>query len=1104
MFKEKPKYVVSLLLVLFLTARVFSQPSPKINFSNVTAPLSNLHVSCILQDSRGFLWVGTEDGLNRFDGYEFKIYRHDPDDSTSLLKNRIRALFEDDRGVLWVSTNSGGLHLYDRVHDNFRRLPSYSFDCEIAEFHEDDTAVWIGGIRHGEAFVNEVSKKTGHERNHVLFKSRTPIHALIPAPDHSFWIGVRGTGLFRWDVKNNDIQGKGPPSELHRALADGRQNLWIAAKEGLQKYDTKTNTTVLYNSRSHPALPVDNVLCLCMDGDYLWIGTENGGLCRLNTVTDELVTFQTNLQDAESLPDNSIWALYRDRQGRIWIGTYSNGITFIDPLRQKFQEIDLPIRDDVVNAILLDSQKRLWLGTEEGLVVKSSHGIKHYKHSTDKRSLQTNPVLSIYEDTQQRIWVGTWQGGLNRYDEVHDTFIHYMPDEKRTDALSNANVFAIKQSHRTGQLLVATHDGLNVMDERTGTFQHIREGQFEFNNYIGTLYEDRKGTIWVGTLEELLQYDPLSKKLSRFETATHRDSIHVRGVCNSILEDNHGRLWVGTQEGLHLLINGRFRKRYTIRDGLPSNNIQAILEDNSGNLWMSTAAGISKFNTATAVFRNYDKDDGIRTINFKSKACLRDAQGEFLFAGKGVCAFNPDSVRENPHVPNVFITELGILNPPTRPAGSGGMLQRQISEIKEISIPPVYNYFSLKYVAINFTATSKNQYAYKLEGFQADWNYVGDQRSAMFTNLDPGTYTFKVKACNNDGVWNEKGAQLVIHILPPWWKTWWAKTAAVLVLAGSALLAYKIRVRSIQQQNRSLELQVQKRTEELALQNEELTQSQEEIAAQRDVVAAQNQELQNARLIIEKQNHDILMRNESLEAEVEKRTRDLVEYNQQLEQFAFISAHNLRAPVARILGLGHILEIEGENPREARVISDKMVISAKELDRVVRDLNTVLDIRRNSNSAIAPINLEEELRLIKINLEKEIQETNTTFVEDFSKGSVLWGVKPYLDSILLNLISNAIKYRHPERNPVITIWSEEKDDQFTLTIEDNGLGMDMAVCKEKLFMLYSRFHSHVEGKGMGLYLVKTQVIAMGGKIEVQSILDKGTVFRIVFKHAHAI
>jgi len=1099
MFKAQRLYLVS---ILFLTCQAFAQPVVnKINFSNVTAPLSNLHISYILQDSRGFLWVGTEDGLNRFDGYECKVYRHDPEDSTSLLKNRIRAIFEDSRGVLWVSTNNGGLQVYNRQQDNFKRLSQYSLDYEVAAFHEDDTSVWVAGRHNGKVVVKQINKKTGSIRNYTLFKSRNPVHALIPASDHSFWVGVRGVGMLLWDLKKNDIHLQGSPSMFHCAVADSRQNLWIGNQEGLRKYNSKTNTSIVYNTRSHPALPVDNILTLCADGDYMWIGTENGGLCRLNTVTNELLTFQTDKNDSESIPGNSIWALYKDRQARIWVGTFSNGMAFADPQRQKFKELDLPLKS-VVNAMLIDSKNRLWVGTEEGLVVKSAEGTRYYTHSADKGSLQTNQVLCVFEDSKQRIWLGTWQGGLHRYDEIRDNFVHYLPDKTRNDALSNANVFSIGQSHKTQQLLVATHKGLNVFDEQTGTFQHVLEEQFEFNSFVRTVYEDRKGTIWIGTLDELLQYDPFSKKLYRLQAETQRDSIHVVGLCNSIYEDKQDRLWVGTQEGLHLLINGKFKKKYTVRDGLLSNNIQAILGDGSGNLWMSTAAGISKFNPDSGVFRNYNAADGLRIVNFKSKACLSDSRGQLFFGGSGICCFNPDSIHDNPHVPNVFITELGVLKGSTKPEDVRGMQQHQIIETKEISISPAYNFFSLKYVAINFTATSKNQYAYKLEGFHTDWNYVGDQRSAMFTNLDPGTYTFKVIACNNDGLWNRKGAELVIHVLPPWWKTWWAKTASAFFLVGGAILVYKIRVRNIEQQNRMLEMLVQKRTEELAQHNEELTQTQEEIAAQRDVVSAQNMELQKARSIIEKQNHDILVRNESLEAEVEERTRDLIEYNQQLEQFAFISAHNLRAPVARILGLGHLLDMENEIPRETRSITDKMVFAATELDRVVRDLNTVLDIRRNSNSAIAPINLEEELRLIKINLEKEIRETETTFKEDFSKGNTLWAVKPYLDSILLNLISNAIKYRHPDRNPVITISSDVTGDQFILTVADNGLGMDMAVCKDKLFTLYSRFHLHVEGKGMGLYLVKTQVIAMGGKIDVQSDLDKGTTFRVSFKLAH--
>ncbi len=1100
MFKNHVLY--ALLICSSLVYKAFPQsPLEKVKFSRIAAALSNPHVSCILQDSRGFLWIGTEDGLNRFDGYEVTVYRNNPDDTTSLLKNVILRLFEDSRGVLWISTSSGGLHIYNREQDNFKRLSHYSFDCEVTEFHENDSSVWIAGLRHDKAFAEQINKRTGRSRYYNLLNSRNPVHAFIPISDHEFWVGIRGIGLFRWNVKDNYIRRQGAPINLQRAVKDRSDNLWIAARGGLLKYDVPRNKYILYTSTSDPALPIEAILTLCIDRNYLWVGTENGGLCRLNTLTNELLTFQANKHDPESLPDNSIHALYKDRQERVWVGTFSNGIAAVDRLHEKFMQVDIPMENNNVKAIILDSKKRLWIGTEGGLIMKSANGIKYYKHTSAKESLGANPVLAIYEDRQHRIWVGTWGGGLNRYDEEHDSFIHYMPDEKGNGAISDANVFAISQSGKTQEILAGTYGGLNVLtDDQAGAFTCIREKQFEFNNYIHTIYEDKKGNIWVGTIEELLLYDPVTKKLNRFETATHSDSVQVGGLCTSIYEDTKGRLWVGTRKGLHLLIDGKFKRRYTTRDGLRNNMIQAILEDHAGNLWLSTSAGISRFNPGTGEFRNYDVADGLPSNDYKANACLRYENNDFLFGGKGITIFNPDSVRDNPFAPRVFISELGILNEPVRPGDPGGILQKQISETSTIALPPEYNFFSLKYVALNFTATAKNQYAYKLEGFHTDWNYVGDQRSVMFTNLDPDIYTFRVKASNNDGVWNEQGATLVIRILPPWWRTWWAKLAGIFLLTAVALAIYRLRVRNIQRQNKMLELQVQKRTEELEQQNEELIQSQEEISAQRDIVAAQNFELQKAREIIENQNKEITIRNETLEGEVEERTRDLVEYNQQLEQFAFISAHNLRAPVARILGLGHILDICNNDLQEAKMIVSKIVFTTEELDRVVKDLNTVLDIRKNSTSVISPINLEEELRLVKINLEKEIQDTETIFTEDFSKGAILWTVKPYFDSILLNLISNAIKYRHPDRKPVIHIRSDIKGNYFLLTIQDNGLGMDVELYKDKLFTLYRRFHLHIEGKGMGLYLVKTQMTTMGGKIEVESKPDEGSAFHLFFKH----
>ncbi len=1098
------------LLSLFCVPVALSQsPVEKVKFSRITATLSNLHVTCILQDSRGFLWIGTEDGLNRFDGYDVTVYRNNARDTTSLLKNAILKVFEDSDGQLWVSTANGGLHVYNREQDNFRRLSQYSFNCEITEFSEDSTNVWLGGVRNHKAFVERINKRNGRKRYYKFFDSCRPVRSLIRISDHEFWVGVHENGLYRWDLKKNALIRQGPPLKLHEVKKGGGNDLWIATDAGLYKYDVVTNTYMVYNIHTRPALPVNNILHLSKERNYLWIGTENGGLCRLNTITNELLTFQSNTNDQESFVDNSIHALYGDRQGRVWIGTYSNGIAVMDRLNQKFMGVDIPLKNDVVNAILLDSKKRLWVGTEDGLIVKSAQGIKRYKHTTARQSLGANPVLAVYEDRQHRVWIGTWGGGLNRYDEVHDNFIHYMPDVKRKDALSNANVFSISQSAKTQELLVATYGGLNILsDVNAGSFKYAYEKQFGFNNYTRKVYEDKKGNIWIGTIEELLRYDEVRKEMVRFETTTKYDSVQVGGLCNAILEDSKGRLWVGTQKGLHRIEDGKFRKRYTSDDGLPDNVVQGIEEDKAGNLWLSTQTSISRFTPDDGTFKNFDATDGLSDNNFRPGVCLHDDSGNIFFGGKGICAFNPDSIRSNSFIPEVFITELRIANQPVKPGDFGGILKRQILETSMITLPPDYNFFSLTYVALNFTATTRNQYAFMLEGFHSDWNLVDGQRTMMLTNLEPGIYTFRVKARNKDGVANEKGATLKIRILPPWWRTWWATLIGIALLITALLSLYKLRVRSIKKRNAVLEWQVKKRTEELIHQNrsllesqEELIQSQEEISAQRDIVSAQIVELEEARQIIEKQNKEIIVRNETLEAEVEERTRDIVEYNQQLEQFAFISAHNLRAPVARILGLGNVLDMCKNDLPETLSIADKIVFTTRELDRVVKDLNTVLEVRRNATSVIVPVNLQEELRLIKVNLEKEIQDTRATFNENFSKITMLT-VKPYIQSILMNLVSNAIKYRHPDRSPVIAIHSEVRDGQFYLTIQDNGLGMDLNVYKEKLFMLYSRFHLHVEGKGIGLFLVKTQVSSLGGKIDVVSRPDEGTCFCLSFKHLH--
>ncbi|HEY9045397.1 MAG TPA: two-component regulator propeller domain-containing protein, partial [Ohtaekwangia sp.] len=760
----------------------------KIKFSRIetASGLSNSRVTDIVQDSRGFLWFATDDGLNRFDGYEFKIYRNHPDDTTSLLKNSINRIYEDNRGLIWVATRHGGLHIYNRAQDNFSRVPGYAFDCEVNEIIEDKNCIWVAGVKSGYAFADQYTKAL-HPRlqKHFVFLSRNPVHSIIPASENEYWMGIRDTGFFRWNTESNTLtkyhaDASNPNSIVSDlfdvAIKDDQNNVWIATAEGLSKFDVARNIFTNYttkNTSGKEGLAVNNILSLAIDGDYLWIGTENGGLNRFNKRTGKFSHFMSVKNDLSSLSDNSVWALYKDREGRIWIGTFSKGICVIDKLKEKFLEVNIPLENDVVNAIWQDSKKRFWIGTEGGLAVKKNEHIQYYRHTQDNASLANDPVLSIYEDSKRQLWFGTWDGGLNLYNEQADNFTHYKHDAAKPGSLVDNNVFVIQEEKEAGQLLVGTQDGLNILtDARKGTFEQVREKEFGFNNYIRYIYEDRQQNVWVGSIEELTLYDRAGKQLKRFDTSVHPDSIAVSGIVNCIAEDKKGRLWVGTTNGLHLLVDQKFQKRYITENGLPNNTVCGILEDDKGNLWLSTSGGIARFNPEEESFRNYDVSDGLLSNEFKPRVCLRNNEGQFFFGGKGVNVFYPDSIKDNPNIPPVFITDLKIFNESVKIGDKFGVLDRQISETQEVTLSYESNFFTIHYVALNYTATDKNQYAYKLEGFDKDWNYVGAQRSVTFTNLDPGYYIFKVKASNNDGLWNEEGAYLIIHILPPWWGTW--------------------------------------------------------------------------------------------------------------------------------------------------------------------------------------------------------------------------------------------------------------------------------------------------------------------------------------------
>lgn len=1097
----------------------------KFKFSRIEAntELSNSNVTAIIEDSYGFLWVGTDDGLNRFDGYDFKIYRNIEGDSTSLLKNKIQSIYEDSRGTLWISTLNSGLHIYDRTQDFFYRVSDYSIQhCQVMRIIEDsDHNIWIAGLFNSKSFVARLDHNTGIWKNFPLFESTDAIYSILQDSPDEFWLGTRPRGLYKWNYKTNKTEqfAHDPKNDnsltgdyIEKMLRNDDGTIWIATRSGLSNFNPVTNKYTNYQADyrgSAGKLPVNEIMDICLDDDYLWIATENGGLSRLDMRSGLFTTFTSDKNDPNSLINNSIWSLHKDSHGRIWIGSYAKGLCVLDYTEEKFSEVDISLKNDLVNSILKDSRGRLWIGTEGGIAMQDNVRIRYFQHDpNDETTISSNAINNIFEDSKKRIWIAHWNGGIALYNEVTGKFKRFGPDPTRTNSLSNPNVFEIVESSATGELLVCTFNGLYIFkDIEKGEFENVVQLEHEGDQLLRTGFEDSKGNIWLGSYSGLSRFDLKTKKYERYFVTN--DTAEVSDRINSIFEDSKGRLWIGSYAGLHQKISDTNFFTYTTQDGLPVNIIQSILEDNNGNLWLGTTHGLCVFDPEKKTFNTYDESDGLLTQEFRRKAFFKADDGQLFFGGKGINAFYPDSLSANTDKPLVYITDLKIFNQSVKPYDKNGILKQSITQTAEISLDHTQHFFSIHYVGINFTASYKNRYAYKLEGFDNDWIHVGDQRFATYTSLDPGTYTFRVKASNNDGIWNEEGASLIIHILPPWWKTLWFRTLVMVFCVVTVLSIYYIRVSSIEQQNLRLESLVNQRTHELKemnealarqereikLQNEELIHGQEETATQRDMLVAQNKKLEEATRIIERKNQEILSHNENLEHEVEKRTKELLAHNHQLEQFAYISAHNLRAPVARILGLGEVLKI-CKTQEEQNIILDKLMLTTKELDGVVKDLNKILEIRKNNTSVITEIDLHKEMELVRTNLQREIEETGAEIIEDFSSVDVIFSVKPYIDSILMNLISNSIKYRYPGRRPLITISSERQDEFVCLNISDNGLGINLEKYEAKMFKLYNRFHSHVEGKGLGLYLVNTQVAALGGRIEVSSTVNKGMNFRI--------
>lgn len=840
----------------------FAPPSP-LRFERLSLEdgLSQNSVLAMLQDSQGFIWFGTQDGLNRFDGYNFTVYKNDPDDANSLSLNSVISLHEDDSGALWVGTWGGGLNYFDVRSKLWTR---YRHDADdpaslcgdvIADLFEDSRGLlWIATNDGGLCALDRATRtftRYRHDPQNQASIASDAVSTIYEDADGALWIGtggfgIPGAGLARLDpatgafthFRHDPDDPTSVSSDTIAAIVEDRSgDLWVAAGgfslagAGLNRLDRTTGefTRFRHDANDPTSLASDDVVALYRDrAGALWVGTWGSGVDRLEE-DDQGVRFVHHRHDPyrqSSISADIVWSILEDRSGVYWFGTINGGLSKVNPQVQQFNlyrhhpDDDNSLGFDVVGAFYEDRAGGLWIGLWGGgldYFDRATGEFTHYRHDPDDPdSLRNATISALYEDEDGALWIASL-GGLHRLDRSTGKFSVLTHDPANPDSLVSDSVYRLLPAG-DGRIWVGTLGGLDLFDPSTGRFTHFvhdpADVQSVPDNQITELYQAPSGVLWVGTWHGGLAYldpDAWAQGDARFVRYQHNPDDPASLSDNSVWaihQDRAGALWVGTQAGLNRLDpRSRTFTRYREKEGLPNNAVLCIEEDRRGYLWIATNNGMAHFNTVLPSFRIFDERDGLQSSEFNSGACLRSRNGEMYFGGvHGFNVFQPDTVQRNPAPPPVVITNFSIFNQPAAVDLTG-----------ETPIDLSYreSFIAFEFAALDYHAPQKNRYTYKLEGFDAGWVDAGDRRYASYTNLPGGDYLFRVRGSNNDGLWNEAGVAIPLRVTPPVWETFWFRGIAVFMLLALVASGVGWRVHNIRVQNRWLARKVDEQTAEL-------------------------------------------------------------------------------------------------------------------------------------------------------------------------------------------------------------------------------------------------------------------------------------------------
>ncbi len=1131
--KNKAFRLTLLIFILnIVSVSLFSQNSIEYNFEKLSIKdgLSHNNVYTIIQDKSGYLWFGTQDGLNKYDGYKFNIYRHEIDNPNSLTTGNFGKMIQDSLGIFWFGTFGGGIDRFDpntNTFTNFSNKPSdpnsLSNNQILFVFEDNQNNIWVGTSNGG---LNKFNKK---EENFKRFhpesdnpKSFSDLRAkcVCETSNKELWFGT-GNGLNKYNPSNETFKiythdpkniNSISSNSIQHLFADEDGIIWIAYREtGISKFDSKTETFTHYkhDPNNQSSLSDNNCEFITKDSyGYFWIGTYQEGLNKFDPETGKFMNFMHDPNNITSISHNRIEYIFEDNSRNLWIATRGGGINKLDLKPRKFRnivhnpEVKNTLPHPSVMAIDIDGNENLWIGTDGGGISKYDPKTKVFTHfqniPSNNNSLSVNRVWAILVDREGIIWAGTYRGGLNRieYKNGKYNFTRYLGKRGDNSSLSNNQINTIIED-KNGIIWIATANGLNKLIKADKpedyTFKHYFQNKTDslifIDNYISNLYLDSQDRLWIGSYagglfqflpekEEFINYSP-----TEFDSTKFKKNLHVL----IIFEDRNKNLLLGT-ESSGIIIFDTEKETFSMHpknDNLLSNMIIGITEDDMGNLWISSSRGLSKFSPWNNKLINYTYNDGLESSGFNRNAILKCNNGNLYFGSNSALTyFNPLEVSSNPFIPQVVITDFRILN---KSDWVNNLLpfEKVQFENKPIELTKKDYFFIIEFASLDFTSTQQNQYEYMLEGFDEDWIDANNNRTATYTNIDPGLYTFKVKGSNNDKVWNENPVELEIKVIPPFYKT---KGFIIFIVFLGIIFIFtfiKLRTKNLIKDKRNLEEKVIERTNEISLQKEELK------------TQAEN---------LEKTNEQLEHQQEKLENLVHERTSDLEIAKNKAEESdrlksAFLAnmSHEIRTPMNAIIGFSNLIndqDIEKEYKAELASLIKKNSNSLLNLIDDIIDISKIeagqLDISEKDcaiNQVLNDLLIEFEDYIIsndKLTLKVS---------EELLFNQLIIKTDPYrLQQVLKNLLSNAIKFTEVG---IIEFGYRINKDMIQFFVKDTGIG----ITPEQQNQIFSRFNRIEDtkkkiyrGAGLGLTITKNIVEMMGGKIWLESKLDRGSVF----------